>query len=644
MFTDRFLNNIIALIKRLVLITLLFTISRMIFFIVNYKSFTPLLTSELFRSFFFGIRFDLVVIYYINLVYLLFELLLYKFSGKDWFERIGKYLFITVNAVLLLLNLIDTGYFGFTNKRSGWEMLQMLTTSSDTLNLIPGYIINYWKLAALWISLVSLLTMFYPKYKDYGIHLPQYVFFRYLFVPVSIILFLGIGFAVARGIEGKPIRMISANKYVSSKYIPLVLNTPFTLINTINQYSLEDKEYFPLDELSDIYSPVQKFNYSESDFREKNVVLIILESFGKEYIEYKQDSISFTPFLDSLFDEGLYFENAFANAFRSMDALPAVISGFPSMMGTAYINSAYSVNSVSSLATILRFEKNYKTAFFHGGNNGTMGFDIFCKAADVEEYHGATEFGDEKYHDGSWGIYDEEFFQYMNMKLDNYNKPFFSVLFSLSSHDPYPIPEKYRNKFPEGPLPILKSIAYTDYSLNKMFQMASKMDWYENTLFIITADHTSIAIDKKYNTRIGRVRMPLFFFSPGDSALKGNSRKIVQHLDMVPSILDYIGYDKSFVSFGKSVFRSEGYDYSINYNDINYQIIDSAYCLLFDGENSIGLYNYINDELLNENLIDKREDIKKSLEKTLKAYVQNYTYRMNQNLLTGIRLISVNNK
>lgn len=643
MNAQKFLNNFLSLIKSLILLVAIFSLSRGIFFLINLKTFSPLSSHQVLRAFFFGIRLDLVVIYYLNFLYLIFGLIFHGSAGKIWHRITGKILFVTVNAILLFANIIDTGYFAFTNKRSGWEMLQMLTAGDDVFELLPDYIKNFWYLAIIWIVFIVALILFYPRYKEYFKRIPQNFITHYLLVPISIILFMGLGFAVARGLEGKPIRIITANKYVSSKYVPLVLNTPFTIINTVNQYSLKDKSYFPLEEISDIYSPVQQYNFEETDFNNRNVVIIILESFGKEYVDYMQDSISYTPFLDSLFSEGLYFENAFTNAYRSIDALPPIMAGFPSMMNTNYINSAYSVNTISSLASILRYEKKYRTAFFHGGNNGTMGFDFFCKAAGIEDYHGATEFDNDEFHDGSWGIFDEEFFQYMNQVQDNYDGPFLSILFSLSSHDPYPIPEKYKGKFPEGSLPILKSVAYTDFALRKMFQTASKMDWYNNTLFVFCADHTSKAIQDEYKTKIGRTRMPLAFYCPSDTSLWGKSNAIVQQLDIPPSVLDYLKYNKAFVGFGKSVFRDE-YKYSISYTDINYQIVDSAYSLLYDGEKSIALYRYTEDLLLTNNLLNSEITIRDSLERTLEAYIQNYTYRMNKNSISEPVYISDTNQ
>jgi phosphoglycerol transferase MdoB-like AlkP superfamily enzyme len=638
MYINNFISHLIALLKRIGLILAIFTATRLLFLLFNWSYFQPLSVSETLRSFFFGIRFDFIPVFYLNILFILVHLFLFGFINKEISQKIVKGLIIAVNSLILLGNFIDMGYFGYTARRSGWEMIIMLFTSSDTSKMIPQYFVSYWYLLVLWILSILMLIRFYPKLKIYNaVKSVGSLIGTTICITLAVVL-LTAGLIFARGIDTKPVRMITANKYISPKYIPLLINTPFTIINTFHQHTEALGDFFPLQQLPGLYSPVHKPKFT-GGFKPMNVVLIILESFGKEYIETQSSNgLSFTPFFDSLAGAGLYCTNAYANAKRSMDAMPPLLGGFPSLLQTSFISSAYSVNSVRGLAAILK-EENYNSSFFHGGQNGTMGFDMFCKSAGFDRYFGRKEYNNDKDYDGAWGIWDEDFFQFMAQNLDNFKQPFFSVLFSLSSHDPYPIPEKFKDRFfPDEPK-IIRSIAYTDYSLRRFFETASHMRWFRNTLFVLCPDHTSIAFDRKYKTDVGRISIPIIYFNPSDTDLSGKYNNVTQQLDILPTILDYLNYPGTYAAYGKSIFSNE-YRFTVSFNDINYQIIDSSYCLLFDGDKTIRLNNFKKDTLLLRNLAGKNNDIQYELEKNLKAFLQDYYYRLNTNRLTDT--LSVN--
>ena len=168
----------------------------------------------------------------------------------------------------------------------------------------------------------------------------------------------------------------------------------FTLVN------LRVPEYYRQEEAESIYYPVHSFSRSSDEGEKPNVVLIIMESFSKEYSGYLNGNDGYMPFLDSLMQESLHFPNAFANAKKSLEALPAILASIPALMETPFVSSPYSANKINSLPRQLK-NSGYHTSFFHGGINGTMGFDDFAR------------------------------------KLNTFPRPFFTCLFSLSSHHPY---------------------------------------------------------------------------------------------------------------------------------------------------------------------------------------------------------------
>lgn len=629
----KYFNHLIALFKRLIFLLLVFSLLRLYFFIFNYNSFIPGSFFSIFKAFVFGIRFDFIVIFYLNLPFILLHFIPGNFKASIAYQRILQYLFVIVSAVLLMANFIDVEYFQFTDRRSGTELIKLLAKSPETISLLPHYISGYWHITLSFIITIWVLWKFYPKLqlRPWKININRT--YNIILQSIITILILGIFFGFARGIETKPIRINTAHKYTSPKYIPLLFNTPFVIINTISQKETVNADYFDNEYAESIYSPVRHYSTGRS-FNDQNVIIIILESFSKEYIgALNPEQKGFTPFLDSLINNSLVFDNALANSNRSMDALPAIISSLPPLDRRTFITSIYSTNKLESVLSLLK-NKGYHTSFFHGGQNGTMGFDYYCKSVGIEEYYGENEYPFKGHHDGRWGIYDEHFFQFFASKLNKFRQPFISILFSLSSHDPYPVPKKYDNIFPESKLKILTSIAYTDYSLRKFFNTASRLEWYKNTLFVICPDHTSTAIEKQYATQIGRYKIPVIYYHPGDTSLRGINHNITQQIDILPSILDYLNYDKKFISFGNSVFSDENQKLWFCHNRGSYYIADSEYFLIFDGYNSIELFDHKRDSLLQSNIINEKPEISKFLENNIKAILQNYQQRMERNLLT----------
>jgi uncharacterized sulfatase len=258
--------------------------------------------------------------------------------------------------------------------------------------------------------------------------------------------------------------------------------------------------------------PVKQYKQA-GPFRKKNVVVIILESFSKEFTKLTPGK-SYTPFLDSLMDHSLTFTNAFSNGLHSSEGIPAVIAGIPSLMSEYFTTSVYSTNTITSMPSVLKKE-GYVSEFFHGATDGSMSFDIFAKSAGYDRYFGRAEFNDERYYDGNWGIFDEPFFQFFARGLDTLQQPFFASIFSVTSHAPYPIPEKYKNRFVNDGLPIHPCIEYTDMAVRHFFDSVRNKEWFKNTLFVITPDHCSpMSSTSYYANGTGRYQIPLIFLLP----------------------------------------------------------------------------------------------------------------------------------
>ena len=616
---------------RFLLLILVFSISRLLLYLLNISYFDSIRTSELIKIMFFGIRFDISALYYFNLLFILFSLIPGNFKNNKHYQNILFLVFLIINSLLLITNIIDTKFFDFEHKRLTSDIFSSVWLGEDFRTLLPEFIKDYWYLIVIWITMCFGFYKFYPKVNYDKISKNDFSVTGLFSQTGIFIILMGIGLVFGRGgFQLKPLRVIHAAEYTSAKNIPLILNTPFTIMKTIGVKSVSATIYFENDELNSIYSPVIQHNKPEKS--KQNIVIIILESFSSEYIGALNNGSAYTPFLDSLFDHSLVFTKAFANGKRSMEAMPSIIAGLPALTDIAYITSRFSSNKINSIASILSNE-GYYTAFFHGGKNGTMGFDQFANIAGFNDYYGMNEYPNESDYDGNWGIYDEEYLQYFAQKISGFKEPFFTSVFTLTSHHPYEIPEKYKDKFPEGTLNIHESIGYTDYSLKKFFESIKKTDWYNNTLFIITADHTAQAESSYYKNKLGNYAIPIIFYHPSDSAFIGKSNIIAQQTDIFPTIMDYLAYDEPFICFGNNLLNDSADHFTVNYINGIYQIIKDDYLLQFDGNKPIAFYDIKSDSLLQNNLIKNTVKLQE-LETYLKAIIQSYQEKLIENRLT----------
>jgi phosphoglycerol transferase MdoB-like AlkP superfamily enzyme len=239
--------------------------------------------------------------------------------------------------------------------------------------------------------------------------------------------------------------------------------------------------------------------------------------------------------------------------------------------------------------------------------------------------------------DGSWGIYDGPFLQRFADQLNHAKQPFFSTLFTISSHHPYSIPPEFTNRFSKGTLPIHESIGYTDYSLREFFRTVSQFSWFDSTLFIITADHTALSEQPFYQSKVGMYAVPVIFYQH-HSDLKGISLLTTQQADIFPSILNYLHFDQPFFSFGESVFDSAADHFAVNYLNDSYQIVSGNYSLSLDTMKENYLYDYTTDSLLQHNLVATDTLVSRRLERKLKALIQNYNNALIRNKMTAVKI------
>jgi len=611
----------------------LFFISRWLFYLLNPDLFS-LTAWETAKALFAGVRFDLSAILYLNIPVILLLLVPLKARNLSIYRNITKWIFVSINSIALFANFADIVYYRYTLKRTTADVFSYFSVGGDFDKLIPLFIKDFWYIAILWILMIYVIIKAYHFIEAKRlIKHDVYTTSSYLIQGLILVFAIGLSIIGMRGgLQLRPINIITAGNYAQGNTNAIVLNTPFTIMQTLGKDDLKPTPYFSEAQLSTIYSPYNR-NLINNRIptglsNKKNFVLIIVESLSMEHMGFYNKNIpnyrGFTPFIDSLAEKSLTFQG-FSNGKKSIEGIPAILSGIPTLMNTPFISSPYSGNSYSSLPGILDRE-GYYTAFFHGGTNGTMGFDSYCKAVGMKQYSGKSEYPDKSDDDGSWGIWDEPYLQYFQKQISTFKEPFFATIFTLSSHHPFKIPKKYEGKFPKGKLPIQQTIAYTDYSIAEFFASASHSKWFTNTIFVITADHTSESILPQYGNDYGRYRIPMIIYDPTHDLSEFSDQKPAQQIDLMPTLLSYLNYKKPVFCFGHNLLDTTSERFAINYRQPDYQIISTQNLLQFNGESTTAIYNIIQDKTLSHNLISRNTQEKENLEMQLKAFLQQYNH------------------
>ena len=621
---SRYIGNFVW---NIFLLYVCYSICRLIFVLDNWDSFNYLTLSDMLRLFRGGLLFDTSAIAYTNVLYVILVFFPLHLKENKGYAGGVKWVFLTLNLLMIATNLMDSGYFPFSNQRTTTSIFAQFANEDNLVGLLLIEALRSWYLVVAFAAMAFGLWKFYrvPEFGKGSLT----VYYSTSLVALAVFAFMSL--AGMRGGVGKAIRPITlsnANHFTERPAeASVVLNTPFSFIRTIGKEHFVIPSYFSdREQMLALYNPLHEPAGDES-FRPMNVVQIILESNSMEYY-----GRGFTPFLDSLMTEGLTYTHSFANGRISIDAMASVLSGIP-RMGESFILTPSSLNPLSSVAGELGRNKGYHTAFFHGAQENSMGFKAYSQSVGYQEYYGRESYGNDADFDGHWSIWDEEFLQFYAQKMNTFPEPFATAVFTATSHHPYIVPDRYKDTFDDGPLPIHKCVAYTDMSVRRFFETVSKMPWYHNTLFVICADHTNAVEKPEFGTEAGRYKVPILFYMP-DGSLKERREGTMQQIDIMPTILGLLDYDLPYVAFGNDLTRTpEDRTFAVGCNNGVFQLFKDGCLLQFDGEDPVALYEYDNDPMLQDNLlgeIDCQDDLR-----LLKSVIQQYMERMN--LQDGLR-------
>ena len=634
------------------LLMVVYMLSRWFFYYMNIGSFPDVTFHDMMTICLGGLRFDISALCYLNILCITLQLLPIKQRDTVWYQRIVKIIFIVINSLGIAVNTADIVYFEFGGRRTTSTIFSEFGGESNLGTILLNSVSNYWLVWLFGIAMIASVILLYYNPVKHDRPLSSYPSNK-AYYPLHALVFVIAGILVVGGARGglgpkmHPLRQDSADIYCKKPIeAAIVLNTPFTLITTAHKSGYKDPGFFAQEDLDGIFNPIRNRQPKGGEMNRLNVVVFLMESFSMEYMGYfnkEKDGGTYqgyTPFLDSLLTQSYRFEYSFANGIRSVDAMPAAFAGIPRYIDP-YCYYFYSNNTLQGLPEMLR-QEGYTTAFFHGAPNTTLGFKGFTNSIGFEAYYGMDEYNNDKDFDGTWAIFDEPYLKYFAKETDRIaheGKPFFLTVFTASSHEPFTIPDEHKDTFTRGDIPMHKSISYADYSIQQYFEMVKDKPWFNNTIFIFSADHCGVSYRDDYNNEMGRFLIPIFFYTPGGQLpMKHDTTRLMQQTDITPTLLGMLNYQKPFFSFGKDVLDDS--DSFVNYvfNDRNgnsmYYLDDLM--IEYSGNQLIGIYEYKNDFSLKNNLIDKKDQYPQLpfMQQQMEAILQQYVTRMKDNDLS----------
>lgn len=372
-----------------------------------------------------------------------------------------------------------------------------------------------------------------------------------------------ISFVMIRGgVSNVPINISSAYFSKNNALNNAAVNPAWSFLAT----ELERDKHAPLkffEQKEQAENILSQINSSKDDYTSllepydsnTNLILIVLESFSAKVVgSVSGEKFGSTPQLDLISGQGISFSNAYASSFRSDKGLLALTTGFPSGARQTLTNFPTELSAKPSVFKL--FSKDYWTSFYYGGNLDFANIKVLF--SDADELKSGDDFVSSKRN--TWGVHDEDVFQTFGDDFITRKKPQFSMLFSLSSHEPFDVPN-YQNRED----PYLNSISYTDSCLGLLINRIKESDKWSNTLIMITADHGVRRPDNAPIYSDINFKIPLIL-TGGVVRQDTVIREIVSQSDLPSTVASYL--NKPFVFSQQSVLQPSNIAFYSYHNGI----------------------------------------------------------------------------
>ncbi len=298
--------------------------------------------------------------------------------------------------------------------------------------------------------------------------------------------------------------------------------------------------------------PSQTFNEASYSGKPKNLVILLQESLGAQFVG-SLGGLPLTPNLDALSQQGWAFEQLYATGTRSVRGIEAVLTGFTPTPAQAVVKLGKSQTNFFTIADLLKL-RGYNTSFIYGGESHFDNMRSFFLGNGFTTIVEQKDFKNPVF-EGSWGASDEDLMTKADetfKALHKEGKPFFSLVFSSSNHDPFEFPDDRIDLYEQPKQTRNNAAKYADYAIGEFFKKAKQSDYWKDTLFLVIADHDS-RVGGDSLVPIPRFHIPGVIV--GDGIAPKQDPRIVSQIDMAPTLLSLMGISADYPMLGKDLTR-----------------------------------------------------------------------------------------
>jgi phosphoglycerol transferase MdoB-like AlkP superfamily enzyme len=534
-----------------------------------------------------GLRMDLILLCYMSFL----PAALITFLPNNWIKFTNKFLVAYSFLFLFLILFVELATPDFVKQydtRPNKIFLDYLIYPKEVVGmLLKSYLISI--IVTFLILGITLYFAFKKGKKYFHTHPADYKLKLIVFPLVAFLLFFGARSSLT---SKRPINASNAVFSTDQLTNCLGLNSFYTV--AFAAYSIKNegdtKMYGKMEEAEAIARVKKYMVVDEKDFTDTeipflhvqnpdtllkkpyNLVIFLQESLGAEYVGVLGGK-PLTPEFDKLSKEGLLFTNLYCTGTRSVRGIEAVVTGFLPSPSESVVKLGNSQQGFFTLADALK-RKGYTTSFIYGGMANFDNMASFFNGNGFEDIVDQDDFdadGNKYAFKGTWGYSDED----LAVKANNYfkakgDKPFFSLMFSTSNHEPFEYPAGRIKPYDKKAATVNNAMKFADFSIGKFFEMAKKEPYFKNTIFIVIADHNTRTYGKNL-VPINKFHIPALIIGPGVPRGKAYD-KLASQIDIPPTLLSYLGAQFETPMVGRNLNKM-GPDVKgrtiMQFNDIN---------------------------------------------------------------------------
>ena len=579
----------------------IFFIGRLFLFIFYFNNFKDS-GVDYWLTFIHGLRMDTIT----ASALLFIPLILLSFTPKKLKHLVDKFLKYYFLVVLSIAIYIENATFSFIQQydvRPNYLFVEYLIYPKEVFAMIfADYKIELFVA----FSMIGAFVYFYLKYAKYSsidVFETSYKKRMLLFVPLALLLFIGIRSSFGHRPANASDAMYTTNRMVNEITKNSLYNIAYAVYanskhgskKTIRQYGeMDTKEALSrVKQRLNIKSVDKDFPLSrveESHFKSKdpkNLVIFVQESLGHQFVESLGGEKGITPNLNRLSQEGILFKDLYSNGTRSIRGLAGVSAGNLAVPGEGVVKRNRSQSDFFTIASALK-PFGYHTTFMYGGESRFDNMRSWYLGNGFDEIIDQPCFENPTFV-APWGVCDGDLVERANeefKKMYSKNQKFATVMFSQSNHSPFEYPYEKIELLKDIPANNVKNaVKYADYAIGRFIELAKKEPYYKNTVFVIVADH---------NVRVyGNDLVPVDMFRIPALILGGEIKplvydKIASQPDVLATALDLIGLDLTYPIMGHSIFSDKKQNISLMQFHTSYALrIDDKVAVIAPGEKPV---------------------------------------------------------